>query len=48
MLKAKQNNTGIKYQFGVRVPRKPKEALKLDVSKGTTYWEGVTEKEKPY
>ena len=44
-MKAKRKKTGIKFQFCVRVPRTPKEALELDVSEGTTYWSEAMEKE---
>ena len=44
-MKAKRNNTGIKFQFSVRVPRASKEALELDISEVTTYWADAMEKE---
>ena len=44
-MKAKRKKTGIKFQFCVRVPITPKEALELDVSEGTTYWADTMEKE---
>ena len=46
IMKAKRRKTGIKYQFGVRVPRTPKEALELDAAEGNTYWADAMKKEK--
>ena len=48
MLKAKQKKAGIKYHFGVRVPRISKEALDLDSSKGNTLLIDAMEKGKKY
>ena len=45
IMKAKRRKTGIKYQFGVRVPRTPKEALELDAAEGNTYWADAMKKE---
>ena len=36
---------GIKYQFGVRVPRTYKEALALDKANGNTLWQDAIQKE---
>ena len=37
--------SGIKYQFGVQVPRSYKEALKLDKANGNTLWQDAIQKE---
>ena len=44
-LKENRKKTGIKYQFGIRLPRTSKEALELDASEVTTYWSDAMEKE---
>ena len=44
MLKVQQKKTGIKYQFGVKVPRTSREKLDLDTIEGTTYWSHAMKK----
>ena len=41
----KRKRTGIKYQFGVRVPRTLKEAHLLDQMNGNTFWGDAIKKE---
>ena len=43
--KSKRKSTGVKYQFGVRVPRTPREAIELDEADGTTHWTDAMKKE---
>ena len=38
-------NTGVKYQFGVHVPRSYREALALDKANGDTLWQDAIQKE---
>ena len=36
---------GIKYQFGVRIPRSYKEAIAIDRANGNTLWQDAIQKE---
>ncbi len=38
-------DTGIKYQFGVRVPRNYREALAIDKANGNTLWQDAIQRE---
>ncbi len=45
VLKTLSGSVGIKYQFGVRVPRTYKEAVMLDKANGNTLWQDAIQKE---
>ena len=43
--KRAQRFNAITYKFGVRIPRNVKEAIRLDVENGNTYWQDAMKKE---
>ena len=45
VMASKRKKCGIKYKFGVRIPRTLKEAYELDKLNGNTYWEDAIKRE---
>ena len=45
MMAAKRKKSGVKYQFGFRVPKTIKEAYELDKLNGNTHWKDDIKKE---